>query len=90
MIGLQGGTKGELDLGRLLSKRAAVVATALRSRPVAEKTAICAAVVEHVWPLLGEGRVRPVVHVRMPLSEAAAAHEAVARGGLRGRYVLRP
>src|SRR3954454_16090898 len=50
VIGMQGGTKGELDLNSLLRKRGAVIATALRSRSVAEKSAICASVVEHVWP----------------------------------------
>ena len=88
VIGLQGGTRGELDLGRLLSKRAAVIATVLRSRPAAEKATICAAVVEHVWPLLGEGRVRPVVHVRMPLSEAAAAHALMESGEHVGKILL--
>ncbi|MFG3253934.1 NAD(P)H-quinone oxidoreductase [Streptomyces sp. NPDC048172] len=52
VIGLQGGAKGELNLGALLTKRAAVTATSLRARPAAEKTAIVAAVREHVWPLL--------------------------------------
>src|ERR687894_1366256 len=48
-IGMQGGTKAELDLGRLLAKRASVAATALRSRPVAEKAAIVSDVVSYVW-----------------------------------------
>ena len=58
IIGMQGGTKAELDISALLPKRGAVIATSLRSRPSAEKAAICASVVEHVWPLIGEGRVR--------------------------------
>lgn len=58
IIGLQGGAKGELNIGALLHKRAAVTATSLRARPVEEKTAIVAAVREHVWPLLAAGRVR--------------------------------
>ena len=62
IIGMQGGTKAELDIGALLRKRGAVIATALRARPPAEKAAICAAVVEHVWPLVADGLVRPVVH----------------------------
>ena len=53
IIGMQGGGKGELDLGALLPKRGAVIATSLRSRPAEEKAAICAAVGEHVWPLVG-------------------------------------
>jgi putative PIG3 family NAD(P)H quinone oxidoreductase len=88
VIGLQGGTKAELDLGTLLRKRGAVIATALRSRPVAEKTAICAAVVEHVWPLVAAGKVRPVVHHRFPLEEAAAAHTVVEDSASVGKVLL--
>jgi putative PIG3 family NAD(P)H quinone oxidoreductase len=74
VIGLQGGVKAELDLGQLLRKRAAVIATSLRARPAAEKASIVTAVREHVWPLLDSGRVRPVVHGRLPLAEAGQAH----------------
>jgi putative PIG3 family NAD(P)H quinone oxidoreductase len=88
VIGLQGGTKGELDLGALLRKRAAVVATSLRARPAAGKTAICAAVVEHVWPLVAEGSVRPIVHTTLPLAEAAAAHTIMETGGHIGKILL--
>jgi putative PIG3 family NAD(P)H quinone oxidoreductase len=88
IIGMQGGTKGELDIATLLRKRAAVVATALRSRPVEEKAAICAAVVEHVWPLVGSGDIKPVVHRRFPLEEAAAAHTAVEQGDNVGKVLL--
>ncbi len=88
VIGMQGGTKGELDLGILLRKRGAVIATALRSRPVAEKSAICASVVEHVWPLVAEGLVRPIVHTTMPLEEVAAAHELMESGDHTGKIVL--
>ena len=88
VIGLQGGTKAELDLGTLLRKRGAVIATALRSRPVAEKTAICAAVVEHVWPLVAAGKVRPVVHDRFPLDQAAAAHTVVEDSSSVGKVLL--
>ena len=76
VIGMQGGTKGELDLGMLLRKRGAVIATALRSRPVEEKAAICAAVVEHVWPLVADGTIRPVVGARFALADAAAGARA--------------
>ncbi len=61
VIGMQGGTKGELDLGTLLAKRGAVIATSLRGRPVDGKAAICASVVEHVWPLVADGSIRPII-----------------------------
>ena len=88
IIGMQGGTKGELDIATLLRKRGAVVATSLRARPVADKSAICASVVEHVWPLVADGRVRPIVHGTMPLEEARAAHELMESGDHMGKILL--
>ena len=88
VIGMQGGTKGELDLGVLLRKRGAVIATSLRSRPPADKAAICAAVVEHVWPLVTDGSVHPIVHRTLPLAEAAAAHALLESGDASGKVVL--
>ena len=88
VIGLQGGTKGELDLGMLLRKRGAVIATTLRARPPAEKAAITAAVAEHVWPLVADGRVRPVVHTALPLDRVAEAHRLMDESGHIGKIVL--
>jgi putative PIG3 family NAD(P)H quinone oxidoreductase len=88
VIGLQGGRRGDLDLGVLLSKRAAVLATTLRARPVAEKAAIVAGVLEHVWPLIADGAVRPVIHARMPLEAAAEAHRLVESSAHVGKVVL--
>ncbi|MBH1934685.1 NAD(P)H-quinone oxidoreductase [Streptomyces sp. AV19] len=88
VIGLQGGRKAELDLGKLLAKRAAVMATTLRSRPLAEKAAIVAAVREHVWPLVSGGRVRPVVDRTLPLRDAAAAHRIVEESAHVGKVLL--
>ena len=88
IIGMQGGTKAELDINKLLRKRGAVIATALRSRPVEEKSAICASVVEHVWPLVAEGLVQPVVNGAMPLEEVAAAHALMESGEHSGKILL--
>ncbi|MGH3347272.1 MAG: NAD(P)H-quinone oxidoreductase [Nocardioides sp.] len=88
VIGMQGGTRGELDLGVLLRKRGAVIATALRSRSVEDKAAICAAVAEHVWPLVGEGLVRPIVHASLPLAEAGRAHTLLESGDTVGKVLL--
>ncbi len=88
IIGMQGGTKGELDISALLRKRGAVIATSLRARPAAEKAAVCASVVEHVWPLIGEGRVRSVVHEEVPLEEVARAHELMESGAHSGKILL--
>lgn len=88
IIGLQGGTKAELDINALLRKRGAVIATALRSRPVEGKSAICASVVEHVWPLVAAGDVKPLVHAVLPLEDAAAAHALMASGEHSGKILL--
>lgn len=88
VIGLQGGAKAELDLGALLVKRGAVIATSLRSRPVAEKSAICAGVAEHVWPLVADGTVRPLVHATFALDDVRRAHEALEAGGHLGKILL--
>ena len=89
VIGLQGGRRAELDLGTLLAKRAAVVATALRARPAAEKAAIVAAVAEHVWPLVASGTVRPVVDRVLSMDRAAEAHRVVEAGEHVGKVLLR-
>jgi NADPH:quinone reductase-like Zn-dependent oxidoreductase len=90
IIGLQGGTKAELDINALLRKSAAVIATSLRARPAAEKAAIVAAVREHVWPLIEAGRVRPVVHRTLPLAQAADAHRLLEAGTNIGKVLLAP
>ncbi|MFD7510295.1 NAD(P)H-quinone oxidoreductase [Streptomyces sp. NPDC059853] len=90
VIGLQGGRKGELNLGALLAKRATVTATSLRARSAGEKAAIVAAVREGVWPLIEEGRVRPVVDRVLPMSEAGEAHRIVERSGHTGKIILTP
>jgi putative PIG3 family NAD(P)H quinone oxidoreductase len=88
VIGLQGGRRAELDLGALLAKRAAVVATSLRARPAAEKATLVAAVREHVWPLISSGRVRPIVHSRHGLADAAEAHRELESSGHIGKVLL--
>ncbi|MBM0125206.1 NAD(P)H-quinone oxidoreductase [Pimelobacter simplex] len=90
VIGMQGGTKAELDLGRLLSKRGAVIATALRSRPVEGKARICASVVEHVWPLVADGTIQPVVSAVLPLDDVAEAHRMIESGDAVGKVLLTP
>ncbi|TXS41524.1 NAD(P)H-quinone oxidoreductase [Streptomyces sp. uw30] len=88
IIGMQGGIKGELNIGALLGKRGAISATSLRARPLAEKAAIVAAVREHVWPMLDAGHVRPVVDRELPMSEAAEAHRVVEESGHVGKVLL--
>lgn len=88
IIGMQGGTKAELDINALLRKRGAVIATALRSRPAEDKAAICRSVVEHVWPLVADGSVRPMVHATLPLGQASEAHALMESGEHSGKILL--
>jgi putative PIG3 family NAD(P)H quinone oxidoreductase len=88
VIGLQGGTKGELNLGVLLAKRASVHGTTLRARPTDEKGAIVRGVVDNVWPLVDAGVIRPVVHARVPMSDAAEAHRIMETGDHIGKILL--
>ncbi|MBS42499.1 MAG: NADPH:quinone oxidoreductase [Nocardioides sp.] len=91
VIGMQGGVKAELNLASMLNKRASVAATSLRGRKVEGpmgKAAICASVVEHVWPLVADGRVRPVVEQRMTLDDVAEAHRTMDAGSHTGKILL--
>ena len=88
IIGMQGGVKAELDIATLLGKRAAVLATSLRARPVAEKAAIVAAVAEHVVPLVASGGLRLVVDRVLPVTEAAEAHRVVGASEHVGKVLL--
>ena len=88
VIGLQGGAKGELDLGRLLTKRAAVFATSLRARPADQKAAIVAAVRAVVWPAVEAGEICPVIDRQLPLAEAAEAHRVLEGSTHVGKILL--
>ena len=90
-IGMQGGTKAELDLGKLMRKRASVHATTLRSRPPTGhggKAEIVAAVLHDVWPDVERGVVRPIVDRRLPMSRAADAHRVVEASEHVGKVLL--
>jgi len=88
VIGLQGGTRAELDLAAMQRKRAALLATTLRSRPADEKTVIVTSVRDHVWPLLESGAVRPVVDRALPMTEVAEAHRVVEASEHIGKVLL--
>ena len=91
IIGMQGGVKGELDIGALLRKRGSVTAMGLRGRPVLGpngKGAIVAEVTANVWPMIADGRVEPIVHGSVPMERAAEAHTTLEGGGVVGKLLL--
>jgi putative PIG3 family NAD(P)H quinone oxidoreductase len=91
IIGMQGGLKGELNIGKLLPKRASVIGTTLRGRPVSgpnSKGEVVAAVTASVWPMVADGRVRPIIGARMPIQQAGDAHQKLVSGDVHGKIVL--
>ena len=90
IIGMQGGRKGELDLGALMAKRGSVSATTLRARPAADKARIVRAVRDRVWPLVDAGTIRPVIHTTLPMAEAMKAHRLMESSDHIGKILLLP
>jgi putative PIG3 family NAD(P)H quinone oxidoreductase len=89
VLGLQGGRKGELDLGVVLAKRLTIHAAALRSRSRAQKAAIVAETQHAVWPLLESGAVRPIIDRVLTLDDAPEAHRLVESSEHIGKVLLR-
>ena len=92
IIGMQGGITAELNIGKLMGKRAGVIGTTLRARPVdgpSSKSVVVRETVDNVWPMVADGRVRPVVGAEFPITEAAAAHELLDSGDVSGKVLLR-
>ncbi|OBA61099.1 NAD(P)H-quinone oxidoreductase [Mycobacterium sp. 1100029.7] len=91
IIGMQGGLKAELNIGKLLPKRLRVIGTTLRGRPVSgpnSKGEIVAAVTKSVWPMVADGRVRPIIGARVPIQQAAEAHQKLVSSDVHGKIVL--
>ncbi|GFG53860.1 NAD(P)H-quinone oxidoreductase [Mycolicibacterium agri] len=92
IIGMQGGAKAELNIAKLLGKRGGVIATALRGRPVDgpnSKSEVVSEVIANVWPMIADGRVRPIIGAEFPIEQASAAHELLNSGDVSGKVLLR-
>ena len=88
IIGMQGGTKTEINLGWLMQPRKSVSATTLRARPKEQKIAIVAEVAEQLWPAVISGDIRPIIHESMPLAEVVRAHQTLEDGANIGKVLL--
>jgi NADPH2:quinone reductase len=88
IIALLGGAKANVDLGQVLRRRLTISGSTLRPRPVAFKAAIARNLRERVWPLLEQGKIKPVIHKVFPLGEAAAAHTLMESSTHVGKIVL--
>ncbi|WP_169253356.1 NAD(P)H-quinone oxidoreductase [Brevibacterium sp. 'Marine'] len=88
IIGMQGGTKTEINLGWLMQPRKTVSATTLRARPKDQKIAIVAEVADQLWPAVISGDIRPIIHEAMPLTDVVRAHQTLEDGANIGKVLL--
>ncbi len=88
LIAVQGGTKAELDLRPLLTKRLMLGGSTLRPQSVEKKGRLAAALREQVWPLFATKKLKPPIHARFPLADAAAAHRLMESGVHIGKILL--
>jgi len=89
LIGVMGGRKAELDLGRLLTQRQSILGSVLRPRTVEQKAAIIRDFAREVLPRFVSGEIAPLIHAVYPLERAADAHRAMESGSHFGKLVLR-
>jgi NADPH2:quinone reductase len=88
LIALLGGAKATVDLGQVLRRRLSISGSTLRPRPVAFKAAIARQLRERVWPLIEQGKIKPVIYRTFPLAEAAQAHALMESSTHVGKIVL--
>lgn len=88
IIATQGGVKGEVDVMRVMQRRLVITGSTLRPRSAEFKRQIRDKLVQHVWPLIETGRVRPIIDSVFPLEQAARAHERMESGAHKGKIVL--
>jgi len=88
LLGLMGGRRAEIDLGRVLVKRLQILGTVLRARSTAEKADVVERVRAEVWPWIATGRVKPITDVVLPLARAEEAHRRLAANQTTGKVVL--
>lgn len=87
-IGLQRGAKAQINLLPVMQRRLTITGSTLRPRSVDEKGAIARALLARVWPLIEQGRIRPIIHTTFPLRHAAEAHRLMESGTHIGKIVL--
>ena len=89
MLGFLGGAHAnDVDLLAIMSKRASITGSLLRSRTKEEKAAIAQGLYEYVWPVLSAGRCLPIIDKVYPFTDAALAHARMEAGDHIGKIVL--
>lgn len=87
-IAVQRGAKADLNIARLMTRRLTLTGSTLRPRPVAFKALVADEIRRTIWPLVEEGKLRPVIDSTFPLVEAADAHRRMEAGAHVGKLVL--
>lgn len=87
-IAFLGGSRVDLDLRPIMSKRLAITGSTLRPISAERKAAIATALRERIWPLIEAGRIKPVVHATFPLAQAAEAHRLMESSTHIGKIML--
>ncbi len=82
------GSKAEIDFNGVMRKRLTLTGSTLRPRPIADKAAIADKLLEHVWPKIASGAVKPLIHATFPLAEASKAHALMESSEHIGKIVL--
>ncbi|MDP2357899.1 MAG: NAD(P)H-quinone oxidoreductase [Beijerinckiaceae bacterium] len=84
----QGFKIAEFDMRPISSKRLVMTGSTLRPRTVEQKAAIADSLRERVWPLLNEGKIKPLIDSTYPLGEASKAHARMETSAHVGKIVL--
>ena len=88
LIGLMSGIKAELDLAQMMMKRARIIGSTLRTRPVTEKAVVMAQLEEKVWPKIVNQEIKPIIEAVLPITGIADAHDLVASDTTTGKVIL--
>ena len=88
IIATLGGTRASFNANELMRRRLTITGSTLRPRPVSFKAAIAKQLQERVWPLLSQGRIKPIIHATMPLEDASKGHAMMEAGEQIGKIIL--
>lgn len=87
-VGVMAGARADFNLGAMLPKRATLVGTVLRARPLEEKIALTQQFEREILPLLATGVMHPVIDSRYPLDRIADAHQRMESNANAGKLVI--
>jgi len=87
-IAFLNGSSAEVDFMPLMLKRLTLTGSTLRIRPAEDKARIAAALMQHAWPLLANGTIKPLIDTVFPLTQASEAHATMEAGAHIGKIVL--